>query len=1071
MGSALQGVGLDFGPAVGGFGGDAPEYELGDAALEQRGWVPKKGVVGLEMKPAGLGAMRATTACAGTASSEARAAATQKGQVGGKRGSTAHRRGSTQGTMRTALADQRKSRVRTKGYMTESERAYQQPRQQRPSADELARPMRSVAGKRVTPKRVDLAVAGETDGIIPQDEPREGPTHEIHEIFPEKFVGAAGTASSSLFKQMARSEIVEYFPEKLVQDYVHGEVDELIYGESLDPQPKIAEIPMLNPNKFMSSAGLTSKEQAHHVIRNRLQERLESEHAPPAPFVDTHADEIIYGRSTSDPTGHAVPDIAHLPVHGSATFADNAGLNSKDAIVRGMERLDLRLDKRIRTSQAQEPYLGGQSEQAIYGRQMGNGPAEKSCPSVFDLRPETFENAAGLKSYDVIRSNPDWEHYEMHAPTKKENPAMRRGGELASQLEGGARNSLDIVSNAGTHMFEGAAGMSSGGVAQAGSVHEMVWRNNPSSSQNAGGEAEQAIYGRIIGKEGGAARGTDGKYTFDIQSIYPNSFDGAAGSSSGKIFKNAPEATSRHLFSENLKDRIVGQRGAGTDASPFPMPGEAGLTSKELFKGHALDGIGDRADPAVRPTGAHTRDEEADLVIYGADLPDEAFDNPIGISDKKPKAFDGAAGLTSKKIFSVTQEHLLTPEHHPEEHMLGMARWGGEAEETIYGHGNEGAADNQSVEYEVQNLAPEAYDGCAGLTSKEISSRNVQILHEKAGGKKQGLTPGAEPGVKSIYATTDFTAAAGGAFDGAAGLTSKQIFHLDAHLEASNRTRPVKVDLREGGEAAATVFGKTDASQDLRGTASFEHAGAEAFADVFYLGAAGLSSKKVTKQAAEAKVFDIGSLSDPGGTEGHDVMYGREGPDGDPRVYEIPELFPDKYIGSAGMPSKDISRQKAGALMFGEKREGVEHGAGHRRTVDFSSLPSAANMNASFMRQTQSWATPQYPEEHPAPLPPPEAAPNGPYAEPAGAATFGKRTPRGPSSPASRGSFGSPGRVGGPTLFEKGSHAHAKVSAARREDGGPISTGRSSGRSGGSRDRYADFASRLNEADSHRSRR
>ena len=32
-------------------------------------------------------------------------------------------------------------------------------------------------------------------------------------------------------------------------------------------------------------------------------------------------------------------------------------------------------------------------------------------------------------------------------------------------------------------------------------------------------------------------------------------------------------------------------------------------------------------------------------------------------------------------------------------------------------------------------------------------------------------------------------------FDGAAGLTSKQIFHLDSHIEASNRTRAVKIDL------------------------------------------------------------------------------------------------------------------------------------------------------------------------------------------------------------------------------------------------------------------------------------
>ena len=226
-----------------------------------------------------------------------------EGNVRRKAERSSNRRGSTAGSLRANLSEQKKARVKTKGYSTESERAFMQPRQQRPSAEELSKPMRSVAGKKVVPKRVDLGVAGESDGIIPQDEPREGPTHEIHEIYPENFVGAAGTSSGLLYKQMAKSHVVEYFPEKPVQDYVSGEVDELIFGERLDPKPKLGEIPMLNPRAYMQCAGLTSKEQAHRVNRNALAERLESAHAPPKPFVDTHADEVIYGRSTSDPMG------------------------------------------------------------------------------------------------------------------------------------------------------------------------------------------------------------------------------------------------------------------------------------------------------------------------------------------------------------------------------------------------------------------------------------------------------------------------------------------------------------------------------------------------------------------------------------------------------------------------------------------------------------------------------------------------------------------------------------------------------------------------------------------------
>ena len=65
-----------------------------------------------------------------------------------------------------------------------------------------------------------------------------------------------------------------------------------------------------------------------------------------------------------------------------------------------------------------------------------------------------------------------------------------------------------------------------------------------------------------------------------------------------------------------------------------------------------------------------------------------------------------------------------------------MARSGGEAEETIYG-GH--LAENVDAGHEPHLLAPEAYDGCAGLTSKEIGSRNVDLaIHQSnlAVGKK-----------------------------------------------------------------------------------------------------------------------------------------------------------------------------------------------------------------------------------------------------------------------------------------------------------------------------------------------
>ena len=52
-------------------------------------------------------------------------------------------------------------------------------------------------------------------------------------------------------------------------------------------------------------------------------------------------------------------------------------------------------------------------------------------------------------------------------------------------------------------------------------------------------------------------------------------------------------------------------------------------------------------------------------------------------------------------------------------------------------------------------------------------------------------------------------------------------------------------------------------------------------------------------------------LKEAGGSEGHDVMYGSDNPAADPRIFEVPELFPAKFTGAAGMSSKDISHSSA----------------------------------------------------------------------------------------------------------------------------------------------------------------
>ena len=76
-------------------------------------------------------------------------------------------------------------------------------------------------------------------------------------------------------------------------------------------------------------------------------------------------------------------------------------------------------------------------------------------------------------------------------------------------------------------------------------------------------------------------------------------------------------------------------------------------------------------------------------------------------------------------------------------------------------------------------------------------------------------------------------------------------------------------------------------------------------------GAAGSTSKQLSMKQRGEELFTVGKLKEGGGTEGHDVMYGSEDPVEDPRIFEVPEIFPEKFQGAAGMSSKDISHSSA----------------------------------------------------------------------------------------------------------------------------------------------------------------
>jgi hypothetical protein len=83
----------------------------------------------------------------------------------------------------------------------------------------------------------------------------------------------------------------------------------------------------------------------------------------------------------------------------------------------------------------------------------------------------------------------------------------------------------------------------------------------------------------------------------------------------------------------------------------------------------------------------------------------------------------------------------------------------------------------------------------------------------------------------------------------------------------------------------------------------------------------------------------------------------------EPRINEIPEVYPETFQGAAGLSTKDIFRQKASANMFGEKTsDGLEYGAKHIHNVDGS--PNPAALNTAFM-QASHWFEPDDPTPRP----------------------------------------------------------------------------------------------------------
>ena len=687
---------------------------------QSKGWTPTRGI-----PPAARGA-KDTREGLGTASnrttqSKARAQLSPR-SAANSGGNRMRGGGQREPTKREEMQRQRTYRHQTGNFKTEAEREFQDPANFPPTEDEYGRPVRRLFSGRIK-KRVDLKHEGESDEVIYQYTGEGSPApnkYALDEIYPEKFDDAAGQPSKALFAKNARMRMVEYFPEKDIKAYLGGEADELMFGHSVsgygmaNDKYEVREVPDLIPQQYMSAAGLTSKE----LKRDVLKEAINQDGPNTRPHVADRADEVMYGRRTNNHPNRR-SNISDLPQHGGfgAGFKEAAGKTSIEVAKSGIEPLHVKMEATIQKETP--PYLGGAADEVIYGRQMGGNRSELN--EIRDLNPRKFEGAAGLTSREVLKANPTLEQFIVEQePGTLDKIDLRRGGEMAERLgtvSGELGEPLRVASSYANEgpvpgspsPFVGAAGMNSNDLTtKSGSADQMIFRINPQSGLTTGGEAAQAIYGQDIGHS------FVHKGSFEISSIYPRAYRGVAGASSRGLFKNSPEAGGRHLFSENLKGRVIGMPGCGTDAKPKWRDGSAGLNSRQLFKGHKLQSIGDTPrvidnDKDGDGISDHLRDDEADIVIYGSDLPDSELRKVGGISDKNPRALRGrrrADVARSLPRAAGGDEHArVRPRRAP-------ARAG------ALGGRDHPDALGKYIESEVQKLAPDKYKDAAGLTSK-----------------------------------------------------------------------------------------------------------------------------------------------------------------------------------------------------------------------------------------------------------------------------------------------------------------------------------------------------------------
>eukprot|EP00966_Prymnesium_polylepis_P083509 1934596-Prymnesium_polylepis.1 len=249
-----------------------------------------------------------------------------------------------------------------------------------------------------------------------------------------------------------------------------------MYGGEYGGQDGVREVPLLNPEAYIGGAGLTSKEFAHRVRRDPIEEKLEDPAAKSAmPYVATTADRVVYGRNVGGDKRAGRKAIHELPTHGcdgAATYGTAAGLTSKATYNTGAEPLDLKLDQKVELNRP--PYLGSTADEVLYNRSIAKGESEQN--EIKDLRPKLFEGAAGLTSLQEYKINQEDLLMPEHHPEEHKLGQARWGGEGEETIYG-KRDDADSVEyevqKLAPKAYNGAAGMTSKDIFLKNSAEQM----------------------------------------------------------------------------------------------------------------------------------------------------------------------------------------------------------------------------------------------------------------------------------------------------------------------------------------------------------------------------------------------------------------------------------------------------------------------------------------------------------------------------------------------------------------------------------------------------------------------